>query len=97
MYKNAFTLIELLVVIAVIGFLASIVLVSLSPARAKARDARRVSDLHNIQLALEMYYDSNGTYKVAGTGSSGNGIGWAAYEGATTLRPLQEDFKRQDF
>ncbi len=51
-------MIELLVVIAIIGILATIVLVSLNTARAKARDARRSSDMHQIALAMEMYYDS---------------------------------------
>ena len=50
--RKGFTLIELLVVIAIIGILASIVMVSLSGARAKGRDARRQSDIKNIQLAL---------------------------------------------
>ena len=59
--KNAtrgFTLIELLVVIAIIGLLASIVLVSLSSARRKARDSRRIGDLRQVQLALELYSDA---------------------------------------
>lgn len=57
--QRGFTLIELLVVIAIIGILSSVVLASLNGARKKGRDARRISDLKQIQLALEMYYDSN--------------------------------------
>lgn len=53
-----FTLIELLVVIAIIGVLASIVLASLNSARRKSRDARRITDIKQIQLALELYYDA---------------------------------------
>jgi len=60
--KKGFTLIELLVVIAVIGLLASIVLVSVNSARAKARDTKRKADLYQLQQALEMYYDENGIY-----------------------------------
>ncbi len=71
-YKNkkkkqlAFTLIELLVVIAIIALLASIVLVALNGARAKARMAKRVGDLQQIQTALELYYNNNGSYPVVG-------------------------------
>lgn len=63
---SGFTLIELLVVIAIIGVLASIVLASLSGARAKSRDARRIADTKQIQLALELYYDATSqTYPTA--------------------------------
>lgn len=57
--QRGFTLIELLVVIAIIGLLASVVLVSLNSARAKSRDAKRVSDMRQFANALEMYYNDN--------------------------------------
>lgn len=66
--QKGFTLIELLVVIAIIGILATIVMVSLNTARSKARDARRVSDVRQIQLALQMYYDSAGAYPTTAEG-----------------------------
>lgn len=65
--SKGFTLIELLVVIAIIGLLASIIVASLNTAQQKGRDARRISDLKEVQLALELYYDSNGNYPVQGT------------------------------
>lgn len=52
---RGFTLIELLVVIAIIGLLSSVILASLNTARKKGRDARRLSDLKQLQLALELY------------------------------------------
>lgn len=59
---RGFTLIELLVVIAIIGILSSVVLASLNSARQKSRDARRIGDIKQMQLAMEMYYDSNSSY-----------------------------------
>lgn len=71
MHRNkGFTLIELLVVIAIIGILSSVVLASLNSAREKSRDAKRVSDIKQVQLALELYYDANGQYPVAITSLS---------------------------
>jgi prepilin-type N-terminal cleavage/methylation domain-containing protein len=63
--QKGFTLIELLVVIAIIGILSSVVLASLNSARKKSRDARRIADLKQVQLALEMYFDANSNYPAA--------------------------------
>jgi len=68
--NKGFTLIELLVVIAIIGILSSVVLASLNSARKKARDARRVADIKQIQLALEMYFDANKTYPTTAQGTA---------------------------
>ena len=60
--KNGFTLIELLVIISIIGFLASAALVAFNSARMKARDARRLADMVQIQKALDLYYQDNSRY-----------------------------------
>ncbi|MFH0856720.1 MAG: prepilin-type N-terminal cleavage/methylation domain-containing protein, partial [bacterium] len=67
--RKGFTLIELLVVIAIIGLLSTLAVVSLNTARAKARDARRISDVKQIQTALELYYNDKGAYPVRATSS----------------------------
>ncbi|RJQ30685.1 type II secretion system protein [Candidatus Parcubacteria bacterium] len=71
--KRGFTLIELLVVIAIIGILSSVVLASLNSARKKSRDARRVADIKQIQLALEMYFDACKAYPTALALGTNNG------------------------
>ena len=57
--KRGFTLVELLVVIAIIGILSSIVLANLNGSRQAARDVKRISDVKQLQLALELYFDAN--------------------------------------
>src|SRR3989339_1742843 len=65
--RQGFTLIELLVVIAIIGILSSVVLAWLNSARKKARDARRLADIKQIQTALDLYFDaSNSEYPSGG-------------------------------
>lgn len=60
--EKGFTLIELLVVIAIIGVLAAIILVSLNNARGKARDSRRISEVRQVQNALQLAYNDSNSY-----------------------------------
>jgi len=73
-----FSLIELLVVISIIGILATLVLTNLTSARARARDAKRKSDLDSINKSLRLYYndaqnfplgDSSSGYAIKGCGT----------------------------
>ena len=81
--QKGFTLIELLVVIAIIGVLATIVLVSLNTARSKARDVRRASDMRQVALAMEIYYDNNDAYP-AGDATADNCGDWTTIGTAMT-------------
>ncbi len=63
--SKGFTLGELLVVFFVIGILIVISFGSIVNSREKARDARRVADMKEIQLGLALYYDVNKAYPVS--------------------------------
>src|SRR3989344_3471303 len=53
--RSGFTLVELLMVIAIIGILASLTLVSLRGAGAKARDAKVKTNVSSIDKAISQY------------------------------------------
>jgi len=65
MNKKGFTLIELLVVIAIIGLLSTLAVVALGSARTKSHDAKRLSDVKQVQTALELYFTDNNGYPTA--------------------------------
>lgn len=96
MNKRGFTLIELLVVIAIIGLLSTLAVVALGTARERSRDAKRLSDLRQIQTALELYYTENDAYPTegvavtlgAGNYACLNSSGWAASGCATPYMGL---------
>lgn len=64
--KRGFTLVELLLVIAIIGVLTIIVIANVNNSRIKARDSKRLQDVRQLKLALELYYETNKAYPTAG-------------------------------
>ncbi len=68
-YQKGFTLIELIVAIGILAILATFIMATLNPYEqfAKSQDARRKSDLSQVQKALEAYYQDNGRYPYSTT------------------------------
>lgn len=72
---KGFTLIELLVVIAIIGLLSSVILASLSAARAKGQDATIKSSLSGMRTQAGLYYDAaNGSFAGVCANTTTNGV-----------------------
>jgi uncharacterized protein (TIGR02145 family)/prepilin-type N-terminal cleavage/methylation domain-containing protein len=81
---KGFTLIELLVVIAIIGLLVTLSILALTNARVASRDSKRVSDVKQIQLSLEMYFDSENRYPSTAEFQSGAIASFGSTTGTTT-------------
>ena len=72
--KKGFTLIELMVVVSIIGFLATLLVISVNTSRAKARDARRITDLRAIYVAQQAYFNQNNVFFPLAKADSVNSI-----------------------
>ena len=90
MPKRGFTLIELLVVISIIAVLSALVMNNLRETRARTRDVKRVSDLLEVQKALELYRAHNGRYPAL-PGSIDNVYGVSCWECGLINEPFSQD------
>jgi type II secretion system protein G len=79
-----FTLIEMLVVIAILGIIATVLFATINPVAQlqKTNDAHRKSDLENVQRALDLYYQDNGSYPASSASfqiaPGGTAIAWGS-------------------
>jgi len=60
--KKSFTLIELLLSMTLLALLIVLFIGNYNTALKRGRDTQRKNDLSQLQKALEMYYEDNGTY-----------------------------------
>jgi type II secretory pathway pseudopilin PulG len=60
--NSGFTIVELLIIIVVVAILAAIVLVAYGGMQARAKDAKRQTDIDQLAKLLEIYYVENGSY-----------------------------------
>ncbi|MBI4268411.1 type II secretion system protein [Candidatus Uhrbacteria bacterium] len=88
MNTRGFTLVELLVAVGIIGVLASVSMFSISEARAKARDTRRVQDVRELSKALDIYATTNPQIQLENCVAQGAG---------TTSCTIPADFPMADF
>ena len=80
---RAFTLVELLVVIATIAILAGLLLPSLVRGKSSARRIKCVSNLHQLGVATQLYWDDNAdlSFRYGGTYTNGGQLYWFGWIG----------------
>lgn len=107
-FRSGFTLLELIVVMAIIGILATMTVGSFQSSRIKANDARRKSDLKQIQAALEQYHADFGSYPASasdgtilgcgvGTATCAWGSAFSITSGAVYMNKLPSDLSPQRY
>ncbi|MDD5251173.1 MAG: prepilin-type N-terminal cleavage/methylation domain-containing protein [Patescibacteria group bacterium] len=60
--QSGFSLIELLVIIAIVAAIAVFCVVSVDDARRQSRDLKRVADVRQLQMSLELFNDDHNGY-----------------------------------
>ncbi len=65
MNQGGITKIEILVILGIVGILGLFAIFAVSTARANTRDAIRLSDVRQVQIGLELYFNDSSTYPIA--------------------------------
>src|ERR1041385_2382657 len=90
--RPGFTLIELLVVIAILAILAALLLPVLVRSKGAAQSAKCMSNLRQLGLAAQMYWDDNAgnCFRYSGATINGGQLYWFGWigPGAEGERPF---------
>ena len=93
---GAFSMVELLVVIAILGILSTLLLPALAGARHCARSASCTSNLRQLGVATQLYWDENdgAAFRFRGAATNGGDIFWFGWlergeEGQRRLDPTR--------
>jgi prepilin-type N-terminal cleavage/methylation domain-containing protein len=79
MKTRGFTLVETIVVVSIIAILSSVGMFSYNQAAKQSRDSNRQADLKQLQVAIELYKQKNGSYPA---GCNGPGA-WSGQVGTS--------------
>lgn len=82
--RTGFTLVELLVVVAIVGVLAGLLLPALNRSRASARRVKCLSNLRQLGLAGQLYWDDNAgaCFRYTSGWTNGGQLYWFGWMGA---------------
>jgi len=82
--QRAFTLVELLVVIAIIGILAALLFPAVARSKGSAQRIQCVSNLRQLGVAAQMYWDENGgaCFRYTSGVTNGGQLFWFGWLGA---------------
>ena len=77
-HRRAFTLTELMIVIAVIGLVAGLLLPVLARSKSSARQVKCMSNLRQLAIAADMYWEDNdnATFRYKGANTNNGDVFW---------------------
>jgi type II secretory pathway pseudopilin PulG len=72
--QSGFNVLQTTILVFIVFVLALVVVLAYFSAQRTARDAKRVSDIQQLQLALKHYYEEFGYYPQASAGNQAVGV-----------------------
>ncbi len=86
--SKGFTFIELLVALSIIGILATVIMAGTGATRKSGRVAQRVSDMKQVQSALDLYYANNKAYPSTSGNWRSTCSAWGGYAPSDVIKDI---------